>query len=153
MLIGAAMYMYVDALKPPALLSLCLQEEKLDMVSGIKYLLKSIKSLRIIAEQDPLSWPTVKPVLSRLNDEEGKKVYQGAVLAGYNSTILKACADSALADVKRLEMEMKARLEWSNLELLRATIVFLDTKSWKRGEEAGDLSEIQAAVGCIVFHF
>ena len=51
-------------------------------------------------------------------------MYQGAVLAGYNSTTLKACTDSALADVKRLEMEMKARLEWSNLELLRATIVF-----------------------------
>ena len=72
-------------------------------------------------------------------------MYQEAVLANYNSTILKACANSALADVKCLESEMKARLEWSNLELLRATLVFLDTKSWKR-EETGDLNEIQAAV-------
>ena len=31
--------------------------------------------------------------------------------------------------------------------------MFLDTKSWKRGEEAGDLSEIQAAVKCIDSRF
>ena len=45
--------MYVDALKSPSLHSLCLEDEKLDIVSGIEYLLKSIKSLRTIAEQDP----------------------------------------------------------------------------------------------------
>ena len=60
MLIGAAMY--ANVLKPPALLSLYLQEEKLDMMSGIEYLLKSIKSLRIMAEQDLLSWPNVNLV-------------------------------------------------------------------------------------------
>ena len=123
------------------------------MVNGIDYLLKSIKSLRSIAEQEPLSWPTVMLVLGRLKNEDDIKVYQGAVLANYNSTMLKACANSACAGVKRLESETKTSLEWSNLELLKATLVFLDTKSWKRGEETGDLNEIQAVMECLVSHF
>ena len=122
-------------------------------MSGIEYLLKSIKSLKAIAEKDPQSWPTVQLVTSRMKDEDGKKVYQGAVLANYNSTTLQNCGNSALADVERLAERMQARLEWSNLELLRATVAFLDTMSWKRGEEDDDLQVIQAAVECLVSHF
>ena len=149
MLIGAAMY--VDALKPPSLLSLSLQNEKLDIVGGIQYLLKSIKSLKSIAEQDPLTWPTVKLICSRIKDENGDKLYQGAVLANHNTTTHKMCADSALADVKQLEVRMKTRLEWSDLEMLRAFLVFLDTKSWstspsvdtmETSENTDDLEEI-----------
>ena len=98
--------------------------------TGIEYLLKSIKSLKTIAGQDPLTWPTVKLVCSRIRDDDGGKVYQGSVLANYNLTTLKACANSALADLERLEERMKSRLEWSDLELLRVILVFLDTKSW-----------------------
>ena len=98
MLVGAAMY--VDALKPPSLLSLALQGEKLDIVGGIQCLLKSIKSLKSTAEQDPLTWPTVRLICSRVKDDNGEKVYQGAVLAHYTPTTLKMCADSALADTK-----------------------------------------------------
>lgn len=43
MLIGAAIY--VDALKPPALLSLSLQGEKLDIVGGIEYLRLSLDKI------------------------------------------------------------------------------------------------------------
>ena len=151
MLIGVAMY--IDALKAPSRLSLSLQENNLDVVSGIEYLLKSIKSLKAIAEKDPQSWPTVQLVTSRMKDEDGKKVYQGAVLANYNSTTLQNCGNSALADFERLAERMQARLEWSNLVLLRATVAFLDTMSWKRGEEDDDLQVVQAAVECLVSHF
>ena len=47
MLVVAALYM--DVLKPPSLLSLSLQGEKLDIVQGIQDLLKSSKSLRTLA--------------------------------------------------------------------------------------------------------
>ena len=58
MLIGAAMY--VDVLKSPSFLSLSLQKEKLDIVLSIQHILKSSKSLKTMAGQDPLLWPTVK---------------------------------------------------------------------------------------------
>ena len=71
-LIGAALY--VDALKPPTLLSLSLQEEKLDIVQGIQHTLKASKSLKSLAKQTPLNWPTVKLVCSRVTEESGDKV-------------------------------------------------------------------------------
>ena len=58
-LIGAAMY--VDVLNAPSLLSLSLQDENLDIVLGIKQILKSSKALKAMASQDPLqySWYVV----------------------------------------------------------------------------------------------
>ena len=48
-------------------------------------------------------WLTVKLVCSRVKDEDGDKIYQGAVLSNYNPTALKACGDKALADINQLE--------------------------------------------------
>ena len=58
--------MYVDVLKAPSLLSLSLQDENLDIVLGIKQILKSSKALKSMASQDPLQWPTVQLVCSGL---------------------------------------------------------------------------------------
>ena len=101
MLVGAATY--VDVLKAPSLPSLCLQDEKLDIVSGNKHLLKSSKNLKTLAGQNPLDWPTVKLVCSRVKEGNGDKIYQGAVLTNYNPTSVKVCADTALVDVNMLE--------------------------------------------------
>ena len=78
----------MDILKPPSLLSLTLQDDKLDLVLGIKYILKTIKSLKALAGQDPLQWPTVKLVSSRIKDEDGSKQYQGALLQCYDTRTL-----------------------------------------------------------------
>ena len=159
-LIGAAMY--VDVLKAPALLSLSLQEEKLDAVLGIQHLLKSTKSLKKMAGQDPLLWPTVKLVCSQVKEEVESKTYQGAVLSNYSPTTLKACTDQALAAVKQLDEKMRTRLEWSDVEMLRAILVLLDTQSWRSSprnehsdtdEEEDDLAEIREAIEYITSHF
>ena len=57
-IIGCAMY--VDALKPVSMLSLCLQEEKVDTVQGINYTLKTVKSLSTLTKMKPEEWPTAK---------------------------------------------------------------------------------------------
>lgn len=54
MLIGAALY--IDVLKSPSILSLCLQDDCLDIVGGIS------KSLKALSEEDALQWPTIKLV-------------------------------------------------------------------------------------------
>ena len=51
--------MYVDVLKAPSLLSLSLQDKNLDIVLGIKQILKSTKALKAMASQDPLQWPGI----------------------------------------------------------------------------------------------
>ena len=65
----------------------------------------------------------------------------------------------ALADVNKLENKIRARLEWSDVTILRAVLVFLDTQGWRlsrsapEDEEADDLAEIREAVEYITSHF
>lgn len=125
-LIGTAMY--VDILKPPSLLSEALQVDDLNVVQGLQSILKSKKSLKRLAEIDPLEWPTVKLVISRLNDGS---VYQGATLQHYNDAMLQSCKDQALADLKRLDDTMRDRLAWTDVKLLRSILAFLDTQGWR----------------------
>ena len=117
MLVGVAMYL--DVLKPPSVLSLSLQDENLDTVGGIKNILKSSKSQKSLAEQDPIEWPTIKLVCSRIQEEDGDKVYQGTVLHEYNTTVLHSCAKHVLSDLHQLEDKIRSRLEWSDVEMLR----------------------------------
>ena len=79
---------------------------------------------------DPLQWPTVKLVIDRLEDDGDEKSYQGAVLKNYSSEMIKFCKKEALADMKWLEENIRQRLEWSDVKLLRAALVFIETQSW-----------------------
>ena len=59
---------------------------------------------------------------------------------------------NAPADVEKLENKMRARLEWSDVTMLRAILVFLGTQGWSfsrsalEDQEANDLAEIREAV-------
>lgn len=61
-------------------------------------------------------------VLSRLKDENGGKVYQGSELHHFRDTTTKTCQDQALADLKSLDEQMRACLEWSDVELMRSIL-------------------------------
>ena len=94
------------------------------------------------------------------DEDSGEKTYQGTTLNGYNSTTLEYCKKEALADLGRLHEKMRERLEWSDVQLLRALLVFLETQSWmKRSSEEGDsdpdpsLTEIKNALEYIVSLF
>jgi hypothetical protein len=100
MIIGSALY--TDTLKPASLLSLTLQDDDINIVQGIKHILKSHSSLKKLTSQNPVEWPVTKVVLGRLKDENGGKVYQGSELHHFKETTTKSCADQALADLKSL---------------------------------------------------
>ena len=68
-----------------------------------------------------------------MKDDDGLKVYHGTVLSEYNLMALQACADTAIADAMRLEHSIKARLEWSDLKLLRAILVQGRTQGGAQG--------------------
>ena len=100
-LIGCAMF--VEVLKPLSFLSLSLQGADVDVVFGIKQILKTSTALASLMKQDPLQWPTVKAVIGRVKDEDsGEKTYQGTTLNGYSSTALEYCKKEALTDLGRL---------------------------------------------------
>ena len=57
-----------------------LQDKELDIVLGIKNILKAVAALKSLSDLDSLEWPTVKLLLGRIKDEGGEKSYQGATL-------------------------------------------------------------------------
>ena len=148
MIIGSALY--TDAIKPASLLSLTLQDDDINVVQGIKHILKSHSSLKKLTSQNPVEWPVTKVVLSRLKDENGGKVYQGSELHHFRDTTTKSCADQALANLKSLDDQMRARLEWSDVDLMRSILLFLDTQSWQDSEGSSTdddrLCEIKSAL-------
>ena len=127
MIIGTALYS--DALKPAPLISLTLQGVDINIVQGIKHILKSHRSLKKLTSQNPVEWPVTKVVLSRLKDQNGGKVYQGSELHHFTDTTTNSCAVQALADLKSLDDCMRARLEWSDVDLLMSILLFLDTQN------------------------
>lgn len=122
--------MYVDILKAPSILSLTLQDDGVDIIQGIKSILKAASSLQSLYKENPREWSTMKLVLSRITEEDSKKVYQGSTLSSYTDAMLSSCSAQAKADLGKLDGKIKERLSWSDTKLLRSMIVFLDTRSW-----------------------
>ena len=73
--------LYVDILKPAAIPSLCLQDSELDVVAGIKSILKSSASLKNLSKTEPTEWPTVKLVQGRISSIQKVKIRCTKVLA------------------------------------------------------------------------
>jgi len=126
--VGCAMY--VDILKPPSLLSMSLQGSKLlDVVLGIKNILKSLTELKNLEKKDPFEWPSGKLLLRKMENEGEKKLYQGAELQNFNESVQLKLKQDALHDLTELDAKMKECLKWSDVKLLRALLVFLETQS------------------------
>ena len=128
MLVGCAMY--VEILKIPSILSLTLQYESLDIVGGINSLVKSINTLLSLTKQNPLQWPQVKLLVTKVTDDGDSQVYQGCALTEYSDNVLQQCSAHAKSDLNRLDVKLRERLQWSDMKLLRSILVFLDTRSW-----------------------
>jgi len=109
MIIGCTLY--IDALKPASLLSLSLQNDDIDVVQGIKNIVKSHTSLEKLTSQDVVDWPVSKMVLSKLENENGQKIYQGFEVHNFRESTIKTCEDQAVADLKSLDNRMRSRLK------------------------------------------
>ena len=70
----------------------------------------------------------------------------------YSTTVLKECAQAVLGDLKHLDETLRSRLEWSDGELLRSAISFLDTQTWCRAKE-DVIDEVKVALEYIISNF
>ena len=50
----------------------------------------------------------------------------------YRDTTTKSCADQALADLKYLDDQMRACLEWSDINLMRSIFLFMELARFRR---------------------
>ena len=127
--------------------------------------MKAHRSLQKLSSQEPLKWPSVAGVYSKVKkDVNGSNSYQGVVLRRYNDSTISSCKTQALADLHHLDERMRCRLEWSDIHLLRSILLILDTQSWQNLEsedltdateldEDDTLVEIKEAVGSILEFF
>jgi len=93
--------MFIEVLKEPALLSLCLQNSDCDIVYGLKQLLKTVNSLKSLREKHPLEWSTVKLVRERIVTEGSSVNYQGATIKNHNVATLEYYKKQAVRDLER----------------------------------------------------
>ena len=70
----------------------------MDLFQGIKNILKSSAALKSLSKVSPKQWPTVKLVLSKIENESSSKVYQGATLSRFNDKMVSRCADLSLVE-------------------------------------------------------
>ena len=129
-LFGCALY--TDILKPASILSLSLQNKGMDIVLGIKNILKAVRALNSLSTLDCSEWPTVKLFQGRLKEENGQVTHQGAELQNCRPEVKTMCKDYALNDLKLLDENLQERLAWSDKDLLRALLVFLETQAWTK---------------------
>ena len=94
-------------------------------------------------------------MVGRVSEESAQKLYQGAALKNFTDEVFTNCSRQALSGLQNLDGKMRERLEWTDVKLLRAILVFRDTCSWAaRGEMADDdMAEIRAAVEHIITVF
>ena len=148
--------LYIESLKPISCLSLTLQSEKADIVNSIENTLKSVKYLQSLIQKDPKEWNQIQLLKKRIKQVEGKQEYQGYPIVNFDTTVDK-CKAHVLADLERLEKEIKQRLEWTDTGLLRALLAFLETQNWQEkdtgNDSVEDMVDIRAAVQCLVSTF
>ena len=63
-------------------------------------------------------------------NEGEKKLFQGAELQNFNNSVQLKLKQDALHDLTELNAKIKEQLMWSDVKLLRALLVFLETQSW-----------------------
>lgn len=78
--------MQVDVLQVPSMLSLSLQECDVDVVQGIKQVLKAAGTRQSLVKKDPLQWPTDKLKRARMSEEDDQKVY--STLTHFTDSVL-----------------------------------------------------------------
>jgi len=103
-ILGCALY--ADILKPASILSLCLQYTELDVVAGIKSVLKLSAAFKNLAKTETMQWATVKLVQDRIRYSEDTKSYQGVSLSNCGIMFQQSSIRHALNDLNSLDTKM-----------------------------------------------
>ena len=90
-----------------------------------------------------------------MKEVDGEQEYQGVPIENFDA-LVDQCKVHVVADVKRLQERIKERLGWTDTNLLRALLVFVETQSWQEKDPSSDgeeMAEVKAAVEYLVLVF
>ena len=88
-------------------------------------------------QKDPKIWPQIQSLKNSIKEVDGEQEYQGFPIENLDNTV-DQCKVHVLADLQRLEEEIRQRLEWTDVNLLQALLVFLETQNWQRRDSISD---------------
>ena len=118
----------------------------MDILGALNALLKTLKETDKLASKPLEQWPTYAATLAKCTDEEGHKVYQCQKLKKY-SEALTYYSSKFEGYCSGVSNQIKSRLSWSDLQLMRDIIFMLSLHGWdKLLEEDDDLTAIDRLV-------
>ena len=122
---------FVDLLSPCTILSKVMQSDDLDILAVLTSLIRSVKEVDKLSSTQLHRWPTYATTLLKCTSNDGAISYQlqeivqfEAAKTYFSSRYKEYC--SKVSDC------IKARLAWSDLQLLRDIIFVLATQGWQK---------------------
>lgn len=122
------------------------------MAKSVKQILKAHRSLQQLSSTPPDEWPAVN-VSQQLTVQDGNVSYQGVQLRHYSDSVVTICKDQVLVDLRRLDGEIRERLEWPNTDMLRSILVYLNTQTWQGSDDDAIIREVNIALAHIILQF
>jgi len=129
-LLGCALF--VDLLTPCVIFSNCMQEDELNLLAALTFLLRTIKETDKLCSKSLEQWPVYNSTLQKLTEEDGQtNVYQLQKLKNLRE-VKSMFENNYKVYCTKITNCIKQRLEWSDLQLFRDVIEILATQGWQK---------------------
>ena len=128
-LLGCAVF--IDVLTPCAIFSKVMQSDELDILAALASLLRTIKETEKLSSLPLVQWPVYSATLKKLEEENGKKVYQCQELKKFSEVEQYYARHYEEFCVKVKEC-LWSRMAWSDQQVIRDIISVLATKGWEK---------------------
>ena len=133
--------LFIEILAPAKMLSKCFQAEDIDIVGSVSHV-ESVKKQLTRIEQKPFNQlPTVKRLLDKIQEEDGKYTLQGVVLKDYVNGLLSTERKKDHL-VNAVKDAIGKRLEDDQDEFSSMSSTFLNTQGWSVAEDAEFLDDV-----------
>ena len=138
-----------DLLKPCAILSKVLQDDELCITEAIEAVLKTNKNIDNSKATNFDDLPTVKNIMSRIQDTNDGATYQGVQITHYKEAV--SFFRSHKEELIKLVAEcLKDRIKAQHTEVLTDVLTLLATHGWGRSE---DLEFASVPINNLAYHF
>ena len=128
-LLGCAVF--VDILSPCAIFSKVLQSNELDILAALTNLLRTVNETDKLSSLPLAQWPMYSATLKKVEDENGKKIYQCQQLKWFSEAqdyYTRHCEKFCEA----VNSCLRSRMEWSDQQVIRDIISILATQGWEK---------------------
>ena len=107
----------------------------------IQVLIEGVNTIAILTLNSPLKVIITSFVNSREACGLQDLIFdvQGVAIPEFD-TALQACSRYVVEDLRSLDQKIKSQLEWSNANLLRAIVAFIDNQNWVEREVSDEHS-------------